>query len=421
MSVFSYEALDDKGKKTRGVIEADSPRQVRQKLRASGLNALNVSASSEKVAVDTLSDSASKDNSGAGPKGFQLFQKQASDAEVALLTRQLATLIAAGIPLEECLQALVRQLRKPHLKTMITTIRSKILEGQTLADSLACYPRTFDRLYRAMVAAGEKSGHLDGVLERLADFTEHRQKIKGQLVQAMIYPAILTLVAIGVIAALLTTVVPTVVEQFAHMGQQLPDMTLALITISDFVRTHGITIVVSALILLVVRQQILQRSPASRLAHDRWLLKLPIFGSLLSGVDCARFARTLNILTSSTVPLLEGMSIASKVLVNQHMQESLIKAAERVREGSSLWQSLEQTELFSPMMLYIIASGEKSGELAGMLARAADNQDQQFESQVNIALGVFGPLLIVAMAGIVLFIVMAILTPMLDLNSLVAG
>ncbi len=171
----------------------------------------------------------------------------------------------------------------------------------------------------------------------------------------------------------------------------------------------------------MVRQQILQRSPASRLAHDRWLLKLPIFGSLLSGVDCARFARTLNILTSSTVPLLEGMSIASKVLVNQHMQESLIKAAERVREGSSLWQSLEQTELFSPMMLYIIASGEKSGELAGMLARAADNQDQQFESQVNIALGVFGPLLIVAMAGIVLFIVMAILTPMLDLNSLVAG
>lgn len=422
MSVFAYEALDDKGKKTRGVIEADSPRQVRQKLRASGLNALNVSASSEKVAADTLSDSASKDNSGGGLfKGFQLFQKQASDAEVALLTRQLATLIAAGIPLEECLQALVRQLRKPHLKTMITTIRSKILEGQTLADSLACYPRTFDRLYRAMVAAGEKSGHLDGVLERLADFTEHRQKIKGQLVQAMIYPAILTLVAIGVIAALLTTVVPTVVEQFAHMGQQLPDMTLALITISDFVRTHGITIVVSALILLVVRQQVLQRSPACRLAHDRWLLKLPIFGSVLSGVDCARFARTLNILTSSTVPLLEGMSIASKVLVNQHMQESLIKAAERVREGSSLWQSLEQTELFSPMMLYIIASGEKSGELAGMLARAADNQDQQFESQVNIALGVFGPLLIVAMAGIVLFIVMAILTPMLDLNSLVAG
>lgn len=272
-----------------------------------------------------------------------------------------------------------------------------------------------------MVAAGEKSGHLDGVLERLADFTEHRQKIKGQLIQAMIYPAILTLVAIAVVAALLVTVVPTVVEQFAHMGQQLPTMTLALISISDFVRAYGPGIAMALLVTLVIRQQLLQRSRTCRLVHDRWLLKLPMIGSVLSGVDGARFARTLSILTSSTVPLLEGMGIAAKVLVNQHMQASLLNAAERVREGSSLWQALEQTELFSPMMLYIIASGEKSGELTGMLARAADNQDQQFESQVNIALGIFGPLLIVSMAGVVLFIVMAILTPMLDLNSLVGG
>lgn len=272
-----------------------------------------------------------------------------------------------------------------------------------------------------MVAAGEKSGHLNGVLERLADFTEHRQKIKGQLVQAMIYPAILTLVAIGVVTALLTTVVPTVVEQFAHMGQQLPTMTLTLIAISDFVRAYGSAVVVTILAMLVLRQQLLSRSNHCRLTHDRWLLKFPVIGGVLSGVDCARFARTLSILSSSAVPILEGMSIASRVLVNQHMREALLKAAERVREGSSLWQALEQTELFSPMMLYIIASGEKSGELTSMLARAADNQDQQFESQVNIALGVFGPLLIVSMAGIVLFIVMAILTPMLDLNSLVGG
>ncbi len=423
MSVFAYEALDAKGKKSKGVIEADSPRQVRQKLRVSGLNAINVSETSSNETADTQQN---KGSSSSGSSLFRpffrsLFQKQASDAEVALLTRQLATLVAAGIPLEECLQALVRQLRKPHLKSIITTIRSKILEGQSLADSLACYPKTFDRLYRAMVAAGEKSGHLDGVLERLADFTEHRQKIKGQLIQAMIYPAILTLVAIGVVAALLTTVVPTVVEQFSHMGQQLPGMTLALISISDFVRAYGPAVVVATLVALVIRQQILKRSRTCRLVHDRWLLKLPVIGSVLSGVDCARFARTLSILTSSTVPLLEGMGIASKVLVNQHMQASLLKAAERVREGSSLWQSLEQTELFSPMMLYIIASGEKSGELTGMLGRAADNQDQQFESQVNIALGIFGPLLIVTMAGAVLFIVMAILTPMLDLNSLVGG
>ncbi|WP_422489307.1 type II secretion system inner membrane protein GspF [Endozoicomonas sp. ALE010] len=417
MSVFAYEALDAKGKKSKGVIEADSPRQVRQKLRVSGLNAIAVSAATGQETSDTTQNKRSSSSS----LFRSLLQRQATDAEVALLTRQLATLVAAGIPLEECLQALVRQLRKPHLKSIVTTVRSKILEGQSLADSLACYPKTFDRLYRSMVAAGEKSGHLDGVLERLADFTEHRQKIKGQLIQAMIYPAILTLVAIGVVAALLVTVVPTVVEQFAHMGQQLPAMTLTLISISDFVRAYGPGIAMALLVTLVIRQQILQRSRTCRLVHDRWLLKLPLIGSVLSGVDGARFARTLSILTSSTVPLLEGMGIAAKVLVNQHMQASLLNAAERVREGSSLWQSLEQTELFSPMMLYIIASGEKSGELTGMLARAADNQDQQFESQVNIALGIFGPLLIVSMAGVVLFIVMAILTPMLDLNSLVGG
>ncbi|MBO9482801.1 type II secretion system inner membrane protein GspF [Salinisphaera sp. G21_0] len=417
MSVFAYEALDAKGKKSKGVIEADSPRQVRQKLRISGLNAIAVSAATGQETSDTTQNK----RSSSGSLFRSLYQRKATDAEVALLTRQLATLVAAGIPLEECLQALVRQLRKPHLKSIVTTVRSKILEGQSLADSLACYPKTFDRLYRSMVAAGEKSGHLDGVLERLADFTEHRQKIKGQLIQAMIYPAILTLVAICVVAALLVTVVPTVVEQFAHMGQQLPTMTLTLISISDFVRAYGPGIAMALLVTLVIRQQILQRSRTCRLVHDRWLLKLPLIGSVLSGVDGARFARTLSILTSSTVPLLEGMGIAAKVLVNQHMQASLLNAAERVREGSSLWQSLEQTELFSPMMLYIIASGEKSGELTGMLARAADNQDQQFESQVNIALGIFGPLLIVTMAGVVLFIVMAILTPMLDLNSLVGG
>ena len=414
MSVFAYEALDAKGKKSKGVMEADSPRQVRQKLRVSGLNAVTVSESSSR-------DVAKSDNTNSVSAKFRLFQKQATDAEVALLTRQLATLVAAGIPLEECLQALIRQLRKPHLKSIVTTVRSKILEGQSLADSLAYYPRTFDRLYRSMVAAGEKSGHLDGVLERLADFTEHRQKIKGQLIQAMIYPAILTLVAIGVVAALLTTVVPTVVEQFSHMGQQLPGMTLALISISDFVRDYGVSILTVLLLVLVVRQQILSKSDKCRLIHDQWLLKLPVIGAVLSGVDSARFARTLSILTSSTVPLLEGMGIASKVLVNRYMQSALIKAADRVREGSSLWQALEQTELFSPMMLYIIASGEKSGELTNMLGRAADNQDQQFEAQVNIALGVFGPLLIVTMAGVVLFIVMAILTPMLDLNSLISG
>ncbi len=410
MGVYTYEALDNKGRKKKGVLEADSPRQLRQKLRADGLAAVAINEAEEQQASSRKTTT---------PR-TSLFIRRASDSEVALLTRQLATLVAAAIPLEESLQALARQIQKPYLKSLISSVRSRVLEGQTLADSMAAYPGAFDTLYRAMVAAGEKSGHLDTVLERLADYTEHRQKIKGQLMQAMIYPVILTLVAIAVVIALLTTVVPTVIDQFTHMGQELPVMTRGLIAVSDFTRNYGMYIVVCIITLLVIRQRLLKKT-ALRIRHDKLLLKAPVAGNVFGNVDCSRFARTLSILTSSAVPLLEGMKISANVLANAHMREALQQAAERVREGSSLWHALEQTRLFSPMMLHMIASGEKSGELTAMLGRAADNQDQQFESQVTIALGIFEPLLIVCMAGVVLFIVMAILTPMLNLNAVIAG
>ncbi|WP_252178036.1 type II secretion system inner membrane protein GspF [Endozoicomonas sp. 4G] len=406
MGVFAYEALDKKGKKRKGVLEADSARQLRQQLRSEGLAPVTITESEPK--------------SRGGRASFSLFEKKASPAEVAMLTRQLATLVAAAIPLEECLQALSRQVQKPHLKTIITTVRAKVLEGRTLAESLAIYPKTFDTLYCSMVAAGEKSGHLDTVLERLADYTEQRQVIRGKLIQAMIYPAILTIVAVSVIAILLATVVPTVVEQFADLGQELPAMTRALIAMSDFVRDYGFGVLAGLIMLLFLRQRLLV-NPKRRLAHDRLLLKMPVIGEVGAGVDTSRFARTLSILSSSSVPLLEGMKISAEVMSNAFIRKSLEQASERVREGSSLWIALDQTQLFPPMMLHIIASGEKSGALEQMLGRAADSQDRQFENQVNIALGVFGPLLIVSMAGMVLFIVMAILTPMLDLNSLVSG
>ncbi|WP_422135889.1 MULTISPECIES: type II secretion system inner membrane protein GspF [unclassified Endozoicomonas] len=405
MGVFAYEALDKKGKKRKGVLEADSARQLRQQLRSEGLVPVTINESEQKSSGERAS--------------FTLFEKKASPAEVAMLTRQLATLVAAAIPLEECLQALSRQVQKSHLKAMITTVRAKVLEGRTLAESLAIYPKTFDTLYCSMVAAGEKSGHLDTVLERLADYTEQRQLIRGKLIQAMIYPAILSIVAVSVIAILLATVVPTVVEQFADLGQDLPAMTRALIAMSDFVRDYGFGVLAGLVVLLFMRQRLLV-NPERRLTHDRWLLKMPVMGEVGAGVDTSRFARTLSILSSSSVPLLQGMRISAEVMSNSFIRKSLEQASERVREGSSLWMALDQTQLFPPMMLHIIASGEKSGALEQMLVRAADSQDRQFENQVNIALGVFGPLLIVSMAGMVLFIVMAILTPMLDLNSLVS-
>ncbi|WP_461537645.1 type II secretion system inner membrane protein GspF [Spongorhabdus nitratireducens] len=406
MALYSYTALDAKGKTRKGVQEADSPRLLRQQLRSKGLAPVEV--------VPATASNPSATSKG----GRQLFARKASVAEVAMITRQLATLVAASIPLEECLQALSRQISKPHLQAMVKAIRTRVLEGHTLADALAAYPAVFDGLYRAMVAAGEKSGHLDIILERLADYTEQRQQIRSKLIQAMIYPAILTLVAVGVVAALLTTVVPTVIEQFEYAGQNLPGMTLALISASDFVRGYGLYVLASVLMLLVIRQRLL-RNDKRRLTNDRIMLRLPVFGAVFSGVETARFARTLSILTSSTVPLVEAMSISSNVLGNSFIRQKMKAAAEKVREGSALWTALENSNQFPPMMLHIIASGERSGELPPMLERAADAQDRLFEDQVNIALGIFGPAMIVLMAGMVLFIVMAILTPMMDLNSLV--
>ena len=404
--LYSYSALDIKGKTRKGVQEADSPKMLRQALRAEGLAPVDINpATTGKVREKTRGS---------------LFARQASTSEVTLITRQLATLVAAAIPLEECLQALIRQVQKSHLKSMLTAVRARVLEGRTLADAMSAFPGAFDTLYRAMVAAGEKSGHLDLILERLADYTEQRQQIRSKLIQAMLYPAILTLVAVSVVIALLSTVVPTVVEQFEFAGRALPGMTLALIAMSDFVLNHGIKLLVVIILLLVIRQRLLGR-PAIRLKYDRIMLKMPVFGAVFSGVDTARYARTLSILTSSSVPLVEAMHIAAEVLTNRHIHQQLSMAADRVKEGSALWTSLDNTGLFPPMMLHIIASGERSGELDGMLLRAADAQDKLFENQVNIALGVFGPMMIVAMAGMVLFIVMAILTPMMDLNSLVGS
>lgn len=404
MTLYAYSALDTKGKVHKGVKEADSPRLLRQSLRSEGLSPVEVDEAEAKQETTEKVESAH-------------FQRQASAPEIAQITRQLATLVAASIPIDECLQALSKQVNKKHLSTMITGIRAKVMEGHTLSDALGYYPKTFDSLYCAMIAAGEKSGHLDSILERLADYTEQKQQIRSKLTQAMIYPMVLAFVMVSVVIALLTTVVPTVVDQFDMAGRNLPEMTQTLIAVSDFVQDHGMKVLGVILALLVVRQRTLKNKNL-KLVHDRHSLKLPVFGSVLSGVDIARFSRTLSILISSTVPLVEAMKISAQVMSNTWIRKSLMNASEQVREGSSLWNALDRTNLLSPMMLHIIASGERSGELDDMLLRAANAQDKLFEDQVNIALGILGPFMIVIMAGLVLFIVMAILTPMMDLNSL---
>jgi general secretion pathway protein F len=403
MPAFAYKALDARGKNKSGVLEGDTARQIRQQLREKSLIPVEVNQVKEEKSTE---------------RKLSFFAPKISASDLALLTRQLATLIEAALPIEEALLAVAQQCEKVRQKNMMMAVRSKVVEGHSLAKALSDFPRVFDTLYRAMVAAGERSGHLDTVLSRLADYTEKRQQTSSQITQALVYPLVMMVVAIGVVIMLLTVVVPSIVEQFDTMGQELPLMTRILIAISDGLQDYGIVggIVLMALIFLLNR--ILQ-VPHIRLQWHKRQLFLPIIGKLVRGTNTARFAQTLSILSASAVPLLESMRIAGNVLENLHLQNLVASAAIKVKEGSSLRASLENTKVFPPMMMHMIASGERSGELQQMLARAANNQERELEATINMALKIFEPLLIVTMAGIVLFIVMAILLPILSLNSLV--
>ncbi|MDM8891740.1 type II secretion system inner membrane protein GspF [Escherichia coli] len=414
MALFYYQALERNGRKTRGMIEADSARHARQLLRGKELIPVHIEA---RMNAST----------GGMLQRRRHAHRRVAAADLALFTRQLATLVQAAMPLETCLQAVSEQSEKLHVKSLGMALRSRIQEGYTLSDSLREHPRVFDSLFCSMVAAGEKSGHLDVVLNRLADYTEQRQRLKSRLLQAMLYPLVLLVVATGVVTILLTAVVPKIIEQFDHLGHALPASTRTLIAMSDTLQTSGVYWLAGLLGLLVLGQRLL-KNPAMRLRWDktvlrlRWdktVLRLPVTGRVARGLNTARFSRTLSILTASSVPLLEGIQTAAAVSANRYVEQQLLLAADRVREGSSLRAALADLRLFPPMMLYMIASGEQSGELETMLEQAAVNQEREFDTQVGLALGLFEPALVVMMAGVVLFIVIAILEPMLQLNNMV--
>ncbi len=404
MAAFEYQALDARGKTAKGVLEADNARHARSLLREQKLAPVSVTLASQQEKLLA--------------SGKQWFKRKISAAELALLTRQLATLVEAALPIESALLAVAEQCDKPRLKNMMMTVRSKVVEGYSLAEGLAEFPHVFDHLFRSMVAAGEKSGHLDQVLNRLADYTEQRQHMRNQILMASIYPVVMVVVALAIIGILLSFVVPKITEQFEYMGQQLPALTRFMIGASEFVQSYGLWLVLAIVLAVSLWQHLLKR-PAVRLKYDRRLLRFGIIGRIVSSINTARFARTLSILNASGVPLLEAMRISADVLSNSHMKQSVAEAAARVREGTSLRAALEQTKLFPPMMLHMIASGEKSGQLDGMLERAANTLDREFEMTMTVSLEIFKPVIVIVLAIIVFLIVLSILLPILQLNNMI--
>ncbi|MCH8498617.1 MAG: type II secretion system inner membrane protein GspF [Marinobacter sp.] len=404
MAAFEYKALDARGKQKQGVLEADSARAVRQQLREKGMAPLAVEPASERQ-----------------PRGssFTLGNRGSLSApDLALITRQIATLIQSGIPVEQCLSAAAQQSSKPRIKSMLIAIRAKVMEGYSLADSLGEYPRAFPRLYRSTVAAGEHAGHLDLVLNRLADYTERRQEARQKIQLAAIYPIILTVVAISIVVFLLTYVVPDIIEVFVRQGQELPGLTQAMLSASDFLGNYGFYLLVLVAVAGFVFKLSL-RKEANRLRFHRALLHLPFVSGMTRGVNTSRYASTLSILTSSGVPLVEAMKIAGEVLSNDFLRKKLREAAQMVSEGSSLNRSLDQTGYFPPMMLHMIASGEASGELDDMLERTARMQENALQAKIATVVGLFEPLMLLVMGGVVLIIVLAIMLPILNMSNLV--
>jgi len=404
MGAFEYKALDRAGKQSKGLIEGDTAKHVRQLLRERNLVPVAVTEVAEKT-VDQQS-------------GFRV-RRGMKASELALITRQLASLSQSGLPLEEALLAVSQQNDTPRTKSILLGVRSKVMEGHTLADGLGEFPQAFPDLYRATVAAGEQSGHLDVVLERLADYTEARQELRQRLSNAMIYPISLVVFSVAIVAFMLASVVPKIVGVFESMAAELPVLTRAMIAASDFLRDHWIALLIGVIAVTFGINRLFRREGPKRQYH-RTLLRLPLTAKLTRGINTARFTRTFSILAGSGVPVLEGMKISAEVIENLPMREAVLEASLRVREGASIAKSLAASKLFPPMVIHMIASGEAGGRLEEMLARSAAGMEREVDGLIATLLGILQPLLVVVMGMVVLMIVFAILLPIFALNNLIA-
>lgn len=395
MPAFAYQVLDADGRRQRGVVQADTPRAARSLLRERGLHPLNV----EPVA----------EGSGHG--------RRLGTPALALFSRQLAVLVGSGLPIDEALAALA-EASEGRLQAVVLALRARVMEGASLASALGEQGETFPRLFRASVAAGESAGRLDQVLRRLAEHAEANAALRQRVLMALTYPALLSVVALSVVSALMVYVVPQVTTVFVQQGQALPWATRTLIALSDGLRDYGwllgLLLIGAGLALGAAI-----RAPVSRARLQTMLLALPLLGRLLRAADSARFARTLALLVSSAVPLLEALQIAAQVVGNLPLRAALTRVAQRVREGQGLGKALAESGQFPPIAVRLVQSGERSGRLDVMLEEAAAHGERELDMAVGVLGSALGPLVIIAVGGLVLFIVLAILLPIFELNTLV--
>jgi general secretion pathway protein F len=399
MGAYQYQALQKSGSTCKGIIEADSERHARTLLREKGLVPVSVSHHTKST---------------TGKRKDKI-----SPQDLSLFTRQLATLLAAGIPVEESLRGVGEQTEKEKVRRIIIGVRSKVVEGYALAQAMNEYPIAFPELYRATVGAGEQTGRLDKVLEKLADYTENQQSTRQKVHQALIYPVVMIVVSTVIIAFLLAFVVPKIIEVFATSGQTLPLLTNVLITASTFLKSYGLYSVGLIVILLMAFKRALS-NPVFRMSWHRFLLRIPIIGYLVMSVNASRYIHTFSILFAAGVNVLDTMRVGASVVSNMLMREKLHQAAVRVKEGGNISLALKETGVFGAMAIHLIASGEKSGQLACMMERAASHMDIEVQRIVDTALTLFEPLIILMMGAVVLFIVLATLLPIFSMEQLVA-
>lgn len=407
MAVFEYKGMTAQGKTVNGIVDADSPRMARQKLRTEGVYATDVylekehkrSRFSRDVSLDRV---------------FQRIGKQ----DVSILTRQLATLLKAGLTLVTSLNALADQIDNARLKKVVTQVRERVNEGSSLGNALREFPQVFPDLYVSMVHAGEASGALELVLLRLADYLEKQLRIRRRIASALIYPAIMTLVGVAVLSILFAFVIPKFVAIFAELEQTLPLPTRILIETSDFVRSFWYLILIFLGLLLYVLRRY-GSTPKGRELYDLILLRMPVFGRLILIGTIIRFSRTLGSLLSSGVPLLKAMDILTAVVDNTVFSKAISMARESVTEGASLSEPLRRSGIFPPIVIHMIASGEQSGQLEEMLAKVSEIYEEEADTLTSTLMSLLEPFMILGMALMVAFIVVSILLPLLEMNQIV--